>query len=161
MHCIPPLLTLSPLPHQGKLDEERQQVMLLRQNQEHVEDDLRGLRIRNREYEEGLYGLPQVCVNGRGWGGGRGLYGPPWEEEAQAWDGGRGGGDNWQVEQHAVSVMTSRPIRCLPVPLPYPHTPPHAGRRRDPRDEGRALQGGGARERTGGAGQWRGRVMGM
>ena len=87
LHCIPPLLTPSPLPHQGKLDEERQQVMLLRQNQEHVEDDLRGLRIRNREYEEGLYGLPQVCVNGRG----RGLYGPPWEEEAQAWDGGQGG----------------------------------------------------------------------
>ena len=71
LHCIPPLLTLSPLPHQGKLDEERQQVMLLRQNQEHVEDDLRGLRIRNREYEEGLYGLPQVCVNGRGWVGGQ------------------------------------------------------------------------------------------
>ena len=141
-------------------------MMLLRQNQEHVEDDLRGLRIRNREYEEGLYGLPQVCVNGRGWGGGR-----KGEGQGALWPalggGGTGvgwrtgGGDNWQVEQHTISVMTSRPIRCLPVPLPYPHTPPHAGRRRDPRDEGRALQGGGARERTGGAGQWRGRVMGM
>ena len=50
---------------QTKLDEERQQVMLLKQNHEHLEDDLRGYKIRNREYEEGLYGLPQVGSTNR------------------------------------------------------------------------------------------------
>ena len=46
---------------QGKLDEERHQVTALKQHQEHLEDDLKGYKIRTREYEEGLYGLPQVC----------------------------------------------------------------------------------------------------
>ena len=45
---------------QTKLDEERHQVMLLKQNHEHLEEDLRGYKIRNREYEEGQYGLPQA-----------------------------------------------------------------------------------------------------
>ena len=35
---------------QTKLDEERHQVMLLKQNHEHLEEDLRGYKIRNREY---------------------------------------------------------------------------------------------------------------
>jgi hypothetical protein len=52
-------------------------VMLLKQNQEHLEDDLRGFKIRNREYEEGLYGLPQVMS---GWCvvGGEGGQQRPW-----------------------------------------------------------------------------------
>ena len=60
IHC------LNRLHSQTKLDEERQQVMLLKQNHEHLEDDLRGYKIRNREYEEGLYGLPQVGPTNRG-----------------------------------------------------------------------------------------------
>ncbi|GAX75484.1 hypothetical protein CEUSTIGMA_g2927.t1 [Chlamydomonas eustigma] len=45
---------------QAKLDEERNQVMLLKHNHEQLEDDIRGYKIRNRQYEEGLYGLPQA-----------------------------------------------------------------------------------------------------
>ena len=45
---------------QSKLDEEREQVMMLKQHQEHLEDELRGFKIRNREYEDAVYGLPQV-----------------------------------------------------------------------------------------------------
>ncbi len=45
---------------QGRFDEEREQVRLLREHQEHMEDELRGYKIRNREYEQGIYGLPQV-----------------------------------------------------------------------------------------------------
>ena len=51
---------------QGKLGAEREQVALLRQHQEHMEDELRGLKIRNREYEDGVYGLPQVGWAWRG-----------------------------------------------------------------------------------------------
>lgn len=34
--------------------------MMLKQHQEHLEDELRGFKIRNREYEDAVYGLPQV-----------------------------------------------------------------------------------------------------
>ena len=45
---------------QSKLDEEREQVDLLKRNQEHLEDDLKSFRIRNLQYEDGVYGLPQA-----------------------------------------------------------------------------------------------------
>ena len=45
---------------QSKLDEEREQVDLLKRNQEHLEDDLKAFKIRNLQYEDGVYGLPQV-----------------------------------------------------------------------------------------------------
>lgn len=45
---------------QSKLDEEREQVDLLKRNQEHLEDDLKSFKIRNMQYEDGIYGLPQA-----------------------------------------------------------------------------------------------------
>ncbi|KAG1678296.1 hypothetical protein FOA52_013917 [Chlamydomonas sp. UWO 241] len=45
---------------QRKLDEEKEHVMALKENHYQLEDDLKGYKIRNRQYEEGVYGLPQA-----------------------------------------------------------------------------------------------------
>eukprot|EP00955_Chlamydomonas_euryale_P047102 353588-Chlamydomonas_euryale.AAC.14 len=45
---------------QRQLDEAHEHAQQLKENQFQLEDDLKAYRIRNRQYEEGVYGLPQA-----------------------------------------------------------------------------------------------------
>lgn len=43
-----------------RLEEERQNARNLRAHQEHLEDQVKDAVMRNRQYEDGVYGLPQA-----------------------------------------------------------------------------------------------------
>lgn len=49
-----------------RLDEERANARQLREHQEYLEDQVKDAVMRNRQYEGGVYGLPQVRVLGPG-----------------------------------------------------------------------------------------------